>query len=277
VIIVPSVLWRSWLGGRKGSLGNRAVKRVCVCVYCNWWMLTKHSGNKWRNSLRSTVKLWDNKTACTDKWRYGLWVLLSVPESLRTCDLGSHTTTSWQDAQAPEVRFHHGQINHQCHPRSPLTLRNPPWVQYTFKCGILRHQSWLWLRGSSCTMEGTMQFYECIVNTIGRWLGYVKSNIRSVDPQTLHGNVHQVDHVPNGPTNSAAITTMFPLRLCGGKPSVAVTRERRYGPSRLRVNDDDDDGNLGFLTRNSPSAQPGSIRGLAKITSLAPRSEQIIV
>ena len=36
--------------------------------------------------------------------------------------------------------------------------------------------------------------------------------------------------------NSAAITTMFPLRLCGGKPLVAVTRERRYGPSRLRVN-----------------------------------------
>ena len=67
-----------------------------------------------------------------------------------------------------------------------------------------------------------------------------KSSYRSVDPQTLHGNVHQVDHVPNGPTNSAAITTMFPLRLCGDKPLVAVTRERRYGPSRLRVNDDDD-------------------------------------
>jgi len=47
-----------------------------------------------------------------------------------------------------------------------------------------------------------------------------------------------VDHVPNGPTNFAAITTMFPLRLCGGKLLVAVTRERRYGPSRLRVNDD---------------------------------------
>ena len=68
----------------------------------------------------------------------------------------------------------------------------------------------------------------------------VKSSYRSVDPQTLHGNVDQVDHVPNGPTNSAAITTMFPLRLCGGKLLVAVTRERRYGPSRLRVNDDDD-------------------------------------
>jgi len=40
----------------------------------------------------------------------------------------------------------------------------------------------------------------------------------------------------------SVVTTMFPLRLCGGKPSVAVTRERRYGPSRLRVNDDDDDG-----------------------------------
>ena len=33
----------------------------------------------------------------------------------------------------------------------------------------------------------------------------------------------------------------YPLRLCGGKLLVAVTRERRYGPSRLRVNDDDDD------------------------------------
>ena len=37
------------------------------------------------------------------------------------------------------------------------------------------------------------------------------------------------------------MTTMLPLRLCGGKPLVAVTRERRYGPSRLRVNDDDVD------------------------------------
>jgi len=45
---------------------------------------------------------------------------------------------------------------------------------------------------------------------------YGKSSYRSVDPQTLQGNVHQVDHVPNGPTNSTAITTMFPLRLCVG-------------------------------------------------------------
>ena len=33
---------------------------------------------------------------------------------------------------------------------------------------------------------------------------------------------------------------MFPLRLCGGKLLVAVTRERRYSPSRLLVNDDDE-------------------------------------
>jgi len=70
---------------------------------------------------------------------------------------------------------------------------------------------------------------------------YAKSSYRLVDRQTLHGNVHQVDHIPNGPTNSAAITTMFPLRLCGGKLLVAVTREWRYDPSRLRFNDDDDD------------------------------------
>ena len=75
---------------------------------------------------------------------------------------------------------------------------------------------------------------------------YTYAMLRQVElsvgrPQTQHGNVHQVDHVPNGPINSAAITTMFPLLLCGGKPLVAVTRERRYGPSRLRVNEDDDD------------------------------------
>jgi len=34
---------------------------------------------------------------------------------------------------------------------------------------------------------------------------------------------------------------MFPLRLCGGKLLVAVTRERRYGLNQLHVNDDDDD------------------------------------
>ena len=71
-------------------------------------------------------------------------------------------------------------------------------------------------------------------------------------PQTLHGSVHQVDHVPNGPTNSAAITTMFPLRLCGGKLLVTVTRERCYGPSRLPVNDDDDIVH-GFCSRVSQS------------------------
>ena len=70
---------------------------------------------------------------------------------------------------------------------------------------------------------------------------YAKSSYRSVEPQTLHGNVQQVDHVPNGPTNSTAITTMLPLRLCEGQLLVTVTREQRYGPSRLRVNDDDDD------------------------------------
>jgi len=62
---------------------------------------------------------------------------------------------------------------------------------------------------------------------------YAKSSYRSVNPQSLHGNVKQVDHVPNGPTNSAAITTMLALRLHEGKLLVAVTRERRYSPSRL--------------------------------------------
>ena len=60
-----------------------------------------------------------------------------------------------------------------------------------------------------------------------------KSSYRLVDPraQTLHGNVHQVDTVPNGPTDSPRDNNNVPI----------ATRERRYGPSRLRVNDDGDD------------------------------------
>jgi len=90
-------------------------------------------------------------------------------------------------------------------------------------------------------MPSSDMWQECQITLQHTRPCYTKSSYRSVDPQTLHGNVHQVDHVPDGPTNSAATTTMFPLRLCGGKPLVTVTRERRYGPSWLRVNDDDDD------------------------------------
>jgi len=87
-------------------------------------------------------------------------------------------------------------------------------------------------------MPSSDMWQECKITLPHTRPCYAKSSYRSVDPQTLYGNVHHADHVPNGPTNSV-VTTMFPLRLCGGKPSVAVTRERRYGPSRLRVNDDD--------------------------------------
>jgi len=69
---------------------------------------------------------------------------------------------------------------------------------------------------------------------------YAKSSYQSVDPQTRHGNVHPAgrprakwtDQLRHDNNNA-------PTRLCGGKLLVAVTRERRYGPNRLRVNDDD--------------------------------------
>ena len=67
---------------------------------------------------------------------------------------------------------------------------------------------------------------------------HAKSSYRLVDPRPY---METSTRLTTYPTNSAAITTMFPLRLCGGKLLVAVTRERRYGPSRLRANDDDDD------------------------------------
>jgi len=87
-------------------------------------------------------------------------------------------------------------------------------------------------------MPSSDMWQECKITLQHTRPCYAKSSYRWVDSQTLHGNIHQADHVPNGPANSV-VTTMFPLRLCGGKPSVAITQERRYGPSQLRVNDDD--------------------------------------
>jgi len=107
---------------------------------------------------------------------------------------------------------------------------------------LVSHMCLTELSLSEIAMPYSDMWQDCMpVNTPAPRPCYGKSSYRLVDRQTLHGNVHQVDPVPNGPTNSAAIITMFPLRLCGGKLLVAVTRERRYGPSRLRANDDDDD------------------------------------
>jgi len=91
-------------------------------------------------------------------------------------------------------------------------------------------------------MKGSSVYYPSFIwrKKILYTVKTANSSYRLVDPQTLHGNVHQVDHVPNGSTNSAAITTMLPLRLCGGRLLVVVTWQRRYGHSRLRVNDDND-------------------------------------
>jgi len=69
---------------------------------------------------------------------------------------------------------------------------------------------------SEVAMPYTDMWQDCQTTLKHTKLCYAKSSYRLVDSQTLDGNVHQVDHVPNGPTNSAVITTMFPLRLCGG-------------------------------------------------------------
>ena len=73
-------------------------------------------------------------------------------------------------------------------------------------------------RITRCAMPYSDTWQDCQIALQHTRPCYAKSSYRSFDPQTLHGNVHQVDHVPNGPTNSAAITTMFPLRLCGDGP-----------------------------------------------------------
>ena len=65
------------------------------------------------------------------------------------------------------------------------------------------------------------------------------------------GNVVRADHERDGSIRPGRIME-FPRRICGGVRRVVVTEEQRYGPRRLRVNDDDDMpllkklGNLGW-------------------------------
>ena len=64
-------------------------------------------------------------------------------------------------------------------------------------------------------------------------------------PLTSNNNNHRFKAImrkksPQGFHQTTTITTMFPLRLCGGRLLVEAMREQRYGPSRLRVNDNDD-------------------------------------
>ena len=66
-----------------------------------------------------------------------------------------------------------------------------------------------------------------------------KSSFQSVDLQIQLGSVNPVVRVPSESISSVATTTTFPWRLSEDKLSVEVTRQRRYGPSRLCVNDDD--------------------------------------
>ena len=54
------------------------------------------------------------------------------------------------------------------------------------------------------------------------------------------GGVVQAVQATDGSISSAGPPTHHQL-ICGGDPSCEVTRGRRYGPCRLRVNDDDDE------------------------------------
>jgi len=44
----------------------------------------------------------------------------------------------------------------------------------------------------------------------------------------VYSQIHQVEHVPSGPTNSSKTTTRHPLRLCGGMLLVDSVQEAGY-------------------------------------------------
>ena len=62
-----------------------------------------------------------------------------------------------------------------------------------------------------------------------------------VDHPTTSGNVVRADQERDGSITSGR-TMESPRRICGGVRRVVVTEEQRYGPRRLRVNDDDECG-----------------------------------
>jgi len=82
-----------------------------------------------------------------------------------------------------------------------------------------------------------------------------KSSFQSADLQTQLGNVNQVVRAPSGPISSARTTTPFPWRLSGDKLLVAVNRQRRCGPSRLSVNDNENIFSMGEGSRYNCTVQ----------------------
>jgi len=53
------------------------------------------------------------------------------------------------------------------------------------------------------------------------------------------GGIVWAAQTTDGSTRSAGTTTTYHQLICGGDPSCEVIRGWRYGPCRLRVNDDD--------------------------------------
>ena len=58
--------------------------------------------------------------------------------------------------------------------------------------------------------------------------------------QIKAGDVVRAIQATDGSTRSAGTTTTYHQLICGGDPSCEVIRGWRYGPCRLRINDDDE-------------------------------------
>ena len=86
-----------------------------------------------------------------------------------------------------------------------------------------------------------------------------RSRHHSVDELTVIGSAALVAPATAGSTNSARTITAH-LLTYGEQPSSVVTPERRYGPRRLRDNDDDDDTVIGTLAIDGWTVTLGTAR-----------------
>ena len=143
-----------------------------------------------------------------------------------------------------------------------LSIQMKVRVYQTLVLSILLHASKTWTSPTS-DMRAIKSFHKkCQRRILGiRWHDFIRNcevslrtGLAPVSDRITRGRNAIFGHVARLPlqhtrpfysTPSRAIgwsiPRPFPLRLCGGKPLVAVTRERCYSPSQLRVNNNDDD------------------------------------
>ena len=75
--------------------------------------------------------------------------------------------------------------------------------------------------------------------TLGSSIGIILLFVRPSVCDAAAGGIVRAAQATDGSTRSSGTTTTYHQLICGGDPSCEVIRGWRYGPCRIRINDDE--------------------------------------